>query len=217
MPIQVQGNGGVTTEVEDSTTRALRAVIKPYGYTTLGHYKVTLSILSTAVQVANARLAVLRNNAANLLVLTRATMRAQQEVAGTVQQNAIDAYKLTGFTVLDTTGTLTPTVTECRVTEMAAAPGGAQVRTVATATAAGMTGATSTKGGLIGSLPYDVKAAIAQAGFGPTEIVDPGFAGAHPLILKQNEGILWENRTLNVTSYGIRWYIDLAWAEVATF
>jgi hypothetical protein len=94
-------------------------------------------------------------------------------------------------------------------------PGGAQIRT--NTAAAGMTGATSTKGALIGSLPYDVKAAIVQAGFGPYEVVDPGFAGAHPLILKQNEGILFENRTLNVTSYGIRWYIDLAWAEVATF
>lgn len=215
MPLQVQGNAGVTAEVEDSSTRALRSVLKPYGYSTLGHYKVCLSILSVAAQAANARIAVLRNNVTNLIVVTRLSLRAQQEAAGTAQQNALDVYKLTGFTVLDTTSTATPTATEVRVTEMAASPGGAQLRT--NTVAAGMTGGTSTKGALLGALPYDVKTTIVQAGFGPVEIAFAAFTGGHPLILKQNEGILLENRTLNVVSYGIRWYADLSWAEVATF
>jgi hypothetical protein len=70
---------------------------------------------------------------------------------------------------------------------------------------------------LIGSLPYNVAAAISTAGiWGPVDLFDD-VNGTHPLILAQNEGLLFENRTLNVTSYGIRWYIDLSWAEVTTF
>ena len=214
MPIQNQGFGGVIQEVEDTSTRAGRVVAKPYAYGTLGHYKGLLSVLSVAAQAANARLIVIRNNAANLVLINRLMLRAQQEVAGTAQQNAIDVYKLTGFTALDTTSTATPTLTEVRVTEMAASPGGIQVRT--STAAAGMTGGTSTKGALIGSLPYDVKAGIVQAGFGPIDVVD--FQnGGHPITLKQNEGILVENRILNVTSYGIRWYVDLSLAEVTAF
>jgi hypothetical protein len=192
-------------------------VLKPYAYSTLGHYKVCVSILTTAAQAANARMFVLRNSGLNLIVVTRCTQRVNQETAGTAQQNAFDTYKLTGFTTLDTTGTLTPTATEVRVTEMAASPGSAQLRNVATATAAGMTGATSTKGALIGAYPFPVLAAITTSPQPNYELIDPAVAGAHPLILKQNEGILVENRTLNVTSYGVRLYLDMAWAEVVSF
>jgi hypothetical protein len=215
MPLQLQGNGGVTAEVDDSSTRALRAVLKPLGYSTLGHYRACLSIVSIAAQTANARIAVLRNNAANLIIPTRAVLRAVQVAAGTAQENALDVYKLTGFTVLDTTGTATPTAEVKRVSSMAAAPGGAQLRT--STAAGGMTGATSTKGPLIGALPYNVAAAISTTGiWGPLDVFDD-VNGTHPLVLAQNEGLLFENRTLNVTSYGIRWYIDLSWAEVATY
>lgn len=41
--------------------------------------------------------------------------------------------------------------------------------------------------------------------------------GTHPFVLVQNEGIIIENRVLNATSYGIAWYIDFSWAEVAAF
>lgn len=215
MPLQLQGNSGVTSEVEDSSTRAMRAVFKPYAYSTFGHYRVSLSILSVTAQAANARIAVLRNNAANLIVITRCTLRAFQVTAGTAQENGLDAYKLTGFTVLDTTNTVTPAVEVLRATGMAAAPGGAQLRT--SNAAAGMTGGTSTKGSaLIGSLPYNVAASVMTANPWTANIFDPE-NGEHPLVLAQNEGLLLENRTLNSTTYGIRWYVDLSWAEVATF
>lgn len=215
MPLQVQGNSGVTAEVEDSSTRALRMVMKPLGYGVLGHYRTTLSIISITAQAANARIAVLRNNAANFIIVTRLIMRALQVAAGTAQENALDVYKLTGFTVLDTTNTVTPTVEVKRLATMAAAPGGAQVRYMNAA--AGMTGATSTKGGLIGSLPFNVATAAATAYlWGPLDVFDD-VNGTHPFVLAQNEGLLVENRTLNATSYGIRWYLDLSWAEVTAY
>lgn len=218
MPLQVQGNSGVTAEVDDSSTRALRAVLKPLGYGVLGHYRACLPLLSTAAQAANARIAVLRNGGANLIVPTRGILRAFQEAPGTAQANALDLYKLTGFTALDTTSTATPAAEVRRTATMAAAPGNAQLRT-ATAVAAGMTGGTSTKGALVGSLPYAVNAAAATTSanaWGPTDLFDD-VNGTHPFVLQANEGLLFENRTLNVTSYGIRWYIDLSWAEVTAF
>lgn len=216
MAIQVQGNGGVVSEVDDSSTRALRTSIKPVGYGSLGHYRATINVLSVAAQVAGARILVLRNNAANLIIPTRLTMRAVQVAAGTAQENAIDVFKLTSFTTLDTTNTVTPTVEVKRVATMAAAPGGAQVR-VSNA-AGGMTGGTSTTStAAIGSLPYNVAAAIGTTSYwGPTEVFDD-VNGTHPLVLAQNEGFVISNRTLNVTSYGIRWYFDLAWVETTAY
>jgi hypothetical protein len=216
MAIQVQGNSGVVTEVDDTSTRALRTVVKPVGYGSLGHYRATINVLSVAAQVAGARILVLRNNAANLIIPTRLTMRAIQVAAGTAQENAIDVFKLTGFTVLDTTNTTTPVAEVKRVSGMAAAPGGAQLR--ASNAAAGMTGGTSVTGtAALGSLPYNVAAAINTSSiWGPTEVFDD-VNGTHPLVLAQNEGLVVANRTLNVTSYGIRWYFDLAWVETTAY
>lgn len=214
MAIQVQGNGGVVAEVEDSTTRAIRAALKPYGYSTLGHYRASFNVLSVAAQTAASRIAVLRNAGSNLFVVTRCKLRAVQVAAGTAQENALDAYKLTGFTVLDTTNTVTVTPEVMRTTGMSS-PTNAQIR-VSNA-AAGMTGGTSTTGQMIGSLPYNIAAAINTTTiWGPEELTGTQ-AGEHPLILQANEGLLLANRTLNVTSYGIRWYVDLAFAEVASF
>lgn len=50
----------------------------------------------------------------------------------------------------------------------------------------------------------------------PTDIFDD-VNGTHPLVLAQNEGLVIENRVLNVTSYGVTWYIDLAWCETTAY
>lgn len=215
MGIQVIGNGGTVAEVDGTSFRSVRVVQKPLDYNALGHYRLSTDVISVAAQVANARILVLRNSAANLIIPTRLVLRAVQVAAGTAQENALDIYKLTNFTVLDTTNTVTPTAEVKRVSGMAAAPGGAQIRT--SNAAAGMTGGTSTKGGRLGSLPYNVAAAIATTSqWGPYDVFDD-INGTHPVVLAQNEGLSIENRTLNVTSYGIRWYIDLSWAEVSAY
>jgi hypothetical protein len=81
-----------------------------------------------------------------------------------------------------------------------------------------MTGGTLTKdGNAFASLPYNVAAAINTTTiWGPIDCFDD-VNGTHPFVFAQNEGLTVENRVLNVTSYGITWYIDFAWAEVTTF
>lgn len=220
MSIQIQGNGGTVVEVGGTAFRAAHVHQKPLEYGALGHYRTSVRIVSAAAQVANSRIFQIRNtHATNLIIPTRLTLRALQIAAGTAQENSLDCYKLTAFTVVDTTNTVTPVSSVKRGATMAAYPGGAAVRHVTLAgAAAGMTGGTLTKDTqFFATFPYNVAAAISTTFmWGPYEAL-ADVHGKHPFTLVQNEGIGIENRVLNVTSYGIAWYIDFSWAEVAAY
>lgn len=217
MAIQIQGNGGVVADVGGSIFRALNINVKPLDYGTLGHYRFAARIATTTAQAANARVFTIRNPSSSVLVIpTRLTLRASQTAAGTAQENSLDLFKVTSYTVVDTTNTSTPTVSVKRGATMAATPT-ANVRILAAA-AAGMTGGTLTKDSTaIATLPYNVAAAINTTTiWGPLDCFDD-VNGTHPLVLAQNEGLELENRVLNATSYGITWYLDFCWAEVSAF
>jgi hypothetical protein len=177
-------------------------------------------INSTAAQAANSGIIELRNtHATNLIVPTRLLVRALQTVAGTAQENSVDCYRCTAFTASSTTNTVTP-VSSVKRTSMVAYPGtSAAIRHLTLAgAAAGMTGFTRTKDTqFFATLPYNVAAAINTSTiWGPLDAFDD-VNGTHPFVFAQNEGLWVENRVLNVTSYGITWYIDIAWADVTAF
>ncbi len=220
MGIQIQGNGGTIAEVGGTVFRAAHTHIKPLEYGALGHYRTSVRINSTAAQAANSGIFEIRNtHATNLIIPTRLILRALQTAAGTAQENSLDVYKCTGFTASSTTNTVTPVSSVRRGATMAAYPGGAAVRHLTLAgAAAGMTGGTRTKDAqFFATLPYNVAAAISTTFmWGPMDCLDD-VNGTHPFVLVQNEGLWIENRVLNVTSYGITWYIDFSWAEVAAF
>lgn len=220
MAIQLQGNSGVVTEIGGTTFRGQHVHIKPLEYGALGHYRTSVRINSTTAQAANSRIFEIRNtHATNLIIPTRLTLRALQTAAGTAQENSLDVYKVTGFTAVDTTNTVTPVSSVKRGATMAAYPGGAAVRHLTLAgAAAGMTGGTLTKDTqFFATLPYNVNTAIVtNFMWGPLDCLDD-VNGTHPFAFAQNEGLIIENRVLNVTSYGITWYIDFSWAEVAAF
>lgn len=185
-----------------------------------GHYMLNLRINSTAVQAANSRIFEIRNTSASRFIIpTRLRLRALQTAAGTAQENSIDVYKVTGFTAVDTTNTLTPTSSVARTTGMAAFPGTAAAIRFLNPAAAGMTGGTLTKDAqAIGSLPYNVAAAINTTTiWGPEDAIDETALPRHPGVFALNEGLIIENRVLNVTSYGITWYIDFSWADVTAY
>ena len=211
----IVGVGGV------AGTNPLHVLLKPLPYGALGHYRLNLRINSTTAQAANSRILEIRNaDASNLLVPTRLTLRALQTVAGTAQENSLDVYKVTGFTAVDTTNTVTPTSSVKRTAGMAAFPGtNISIRHLTLAgAAAGMTGGTLTKDAqAFASLPYNVAAAISTTYlWGPLDVMDD-VNGTHPFVFAQNEGLIVENRVLNVTSYGITWYLDFSWAVVPAF
>lgn len=220
MGIQIQGNNGVITDVGRTTFRAVHTHLKPIEYGALGHYRTSVRIASTTAQAANARIFEIRNtHPTNLIIPTQLRLRALQTAAGTAQENALECVKVTNFTAVDTTNTVTPVSSVKRGATMAAYPGGAAIRHLTLAgAAAGMTGGAMTEDAQsFSTFPYNVAAAIATTFmWGPFDTFDEEFGG-HPFVLVQNEGIIIKNRVLNVTSYGISWYVDFAWCEVTSY
>jgi hypothetical protein len=218
--------GGTTFSLQEvglGPAMGAHVVTKPIPHGSLGHYRYSVRIISTAAQAANSRIFELRNTAANNIILTRLTLRAIQVAAGTLQENSLDVFRCTAFTAVDTTNTVTPTTSVKRTAGMAAFPGGAAPRHLTiTGVAAGMTGGTLTKdGNMFATFPYMVTAGVATATYqppqwGPYDCVDD-VNGTHPFVFAQNEGFIIENRVLNVTSMGIAWYIDVSWAEATAY
>jgi hypothetical protein len=171
-----------------------------------------------AAQAANTRVFSLRNSGTNFVIPTRLIIRAIQTAAGTAQENSIDVFRVTGYTVIDSASTVSLTPSVKRTATMAAGVSvAAQVRGVTnTGVAAGMTGGTLTKdGSSIGQLPLLISAAAAPTIY--TLDVFDDVNGTHPFVFAQNEGLIIENRVLNVTSYGFSLYIDCSWAEVTAY
>jgi hypothetical protein len=188
----------------------------PYDYGTGGHYRVNHQCAIVNTQGANTRLFVLRNPSTTFnVIITRLTLQLLQTGAHTAAiEDSIDAYKLTTFTTLDTTNTVTPAAAVMHTSQMVAVANSlAQVRGVTVAgNAAGMTGGTSTKSGLLTQLPIWFLAAAAANPAVMAEIGDR--VGEHPLLLESNEGLLIENRVLLGAAAAASVYIDCSWAEV---
>ena len=194
----------------------------PIPYGALGHYRVNHRCALIAAQAANSRLFEVRNtHATNLIVPTRLVLKWIQTAAHTAAiEDSLDMFKVTGFSVVDTTNTVTPTASKRRGS-MANPLGGADIRGVTVAgAAAGMTGGTLTKdGGSFAQLPQWLLLALPTAG-----VITPAFLdalddvnGTHPFVFVQNEGFIIENRVLLGAAAGSSLYIDFSWAEVTAF
>lgn len=183
-------------------------------YSCIGKYRTSIKLTAADAQAANARIFEIRNtHAFNLIVPTMLTLKVLQTAAGTAQLNSLDCYKVTGFTAVDTTNTVTPTKSTLH-TAMAAYPGGAAVRHVTVAgAAAGMTGGTLTKDvNFFATLPFNVATSVATTPYLdlPIDQLDKDM-----FVFSQNEGLIIENSILNVTSYGVTFFIDFIWKEMA--
>ena len=194
------------------------AVLKPFD--AAGHFRVNHRCALVNAQAANSRLFELRNSSAsNLIVLTQLIIRWLQTGAHTAAiEDSLDVFKVTGFTVVDTTNTVTPVASKAR-TSMAAS--GAVIRGVTVAGAsAGMTGGTLTQdSSAIGQLPQWLTAAQPTGSVVPAVFTDnfDDNAGTHPIVLAQDEGIIVENRVLLGAAAASSVYIDLSWAEATAF
>lgn len=221
----VQLVGGVSGEIADSgvaASKPLHTTNKPIPYGSLGHYRTTHRCAVVASQAANSRLFELRNtHATNLIIPTRLVVKWMQTAAHTAAiEDSLDVFKVTGFSAVDTTNTVTPTVSSKRAS-MAAAPGGAAVRGVTIAgIAAGMTGGTLVKdGSAFAQLPKWLL--LAQPTAGPVEptLLEAfdDVNGSHPFVFAQNEGFIVENRVLLGVAAGSSVYIECSWAEVSLY
>jgi hypothetical protein len=207
-------------ETATGATGASHHVLKPLP-SSLGHYRVAVKVNLIAAQAANSRLFEIRNTSAtNLIIPTRLEVRWLQTGAHTAAiLDAIDLFKVTGFTAVDTTNTVTPTPSLKRL-GMSATTAAIRHVTVAGA-AAGMTGGTLTKdpGVGIGMMEQWLLAAQPTAGVVvPTvkEMLDD-VNGTHPLVFAQNEGFILENRILLGAAAASSVVVDLSYAEVLAY
>lgn len=209
-------------EIASGATGALHIVSKPIP-TSIGHYRVTYRFAIVAAQAAGSRLFEIRNTLAQLVIPTRMQVKILIVAAHTAPiENSLDVYKAAGFTVTDTTSTVTPVAKAKRTTGMTAAPAGVDIRGVTAAgLAAGMTGGTLTAlADPICQCPYEAaQAAYAAADtlsrFPTVTDVFDDVNGTHPFALEQNEGIVLANRVLLAAAAGAFVYVDLSYAVVA--
>lgn len=213
-------NSGNIAEVGQAAQAGQHVIPKPIA--AVAHYRTSVRFGLIAAQAALSRLFTFRNNhASNLLIPTRLNIKWIQSAAHTALiLDRLLVTKLTAFTVLDTTNTVTPSATRKRTT-MAAAPGSADLRHVTVAgAAAGMTGGTMTKdGNAIAHLQQILQAAVPTASTVMAAVLDAldDVNGTHPIILAQNEGLVVENEVLLGAAAGSDVVVDLSWAEVTLF
>jgi len=180
-------------------------------------FRVTHQTVLVNTQAANSRLFSIRNaHAQNLLRLRRLTaqwMQTGNHTAAILDDLAL--YKVTGFTVSDTTNKVN--LAGVNTNTNGVGPGSAEVRGLAAAgNSAGMTGGTLAKAGgpnPLSQLSQWLLAAQATAGtvfpmFG--ELIIP----KSPLVLAPNEGIIIENSILLGAAAASAVYFELEWDEL---
>jgi hypothetical protein len=199
---------------------AAHVQVKPIPHGALGHYRSCVRFAWAAGQDAASRMWEVRNTSTNIIIPTRLRVAVLQNLSGTAARFELNLFRLTGFTAVDTTNTVTPTASVKRTAGMAAAPGGAAIRHVTVAgAAAGMTGGTLTKdGGSAAIIELWGLATLPTAGPVPsvmTELLDD-VNGTHPFALAQNEGIEIEN-VVDIATTTLSIIVDFSWAEVTAY
>jgi hypothetical protein len=186
----------------------------------LGHYKVSTRFSMATSQNAASRLFEIRNTGANLLVPLRCMVSVLPAGTITAAYRAQFAlHKATGFSAVDTVNTVTPVAIAKRLSDMAAAPGGAAIRHVTVAgAAAGMTGGTITESANALSQLTAWVATAAATTYPVEKDLLASFAAEHPLVLAANEGVTLQNVAAgSATANVLDVTMEFAWAEVAAF
>lgn len=223
MAIKIQGSSGDIAEVGNRSFNAgspQHQRLVPLQYSTLGHYRMSVRFSTATTQGANSRLWEVRNaHATNLIVPTR--MELTILPAGTVTtayRMEIDLFKLTSFTAVDTTGTVTPGVASNKRSSMATTAGAIFRHVTVAGAAGGMTGGTLTKDAVASGIAQCWVATAAATTIPYRKEMLDDVNGTHPFVLAQNEGLELENivtgsGTANVVDVAV----DFSWAEVTQY
>jgi hypothetical protein len=215
------GTTGALQEVGAGSQSGAHTCLKPVPFGALGHYGLAVNFALVATQAAVSRLFEIRNTGANLIIPTRFAVRWVQTAAHTAAILAqLSVNKLTGFSAVDTTNTVTPTAVVKRVSGMAVAPGNVALRHVTVAgAAAGMTGGTVTVGAAYHRMSQWMLLAVPTTV--PTnmqfvEFISPE-SQTHNIVLANNEGIDLENTIVLGAAAGSNIDVIFEWAESTAY
>lgn len=217
MAVQLQGNSGVTAEVE-ANTRAMRVVIRPADVGALGSYEIgEVSGTMAAGLAANSPIYSFRWGSASGLAVIRSVYLSAGN-AGTAFAAGIGTFKMLvarSFTVADTGGTaitLTGNNAKMRTTMATTLLSDARIASTATLTAGTRTLDTTS----IGCITVPVSTTASTTLLSPgTKIFDAGSSQEYPLILSQNEGFVI---TASVPATGTwSFAVNVEWDEVTSW
>jgi hypothetical protein len=224
MGLVLIGQSGDVVEAGARASKGLHVIQKPVDHNALGHYRVTHRCQLVNAQAANSRLFTVRNtHASNLIVPTRLILKWLITGAHTSAiEDSIDCYKATGFSVVDTTNTVTLTPSVKRTSGMAVVGNSiASIRGLTiTGVAAGMTGGTITRDAApFFQGPKWLLNALPTAGENVVSMFDvfDDVNGTHPFVWAQNEGLSVENRVLLGAAASSDLYVDFSWVETTAF
>lgn len=215
----------------DPFFQALRVSLRPLDYKTdsgrlLGHYSI-VGLTSAAAFSANAVLAALRWADPDKLCVIR-QIRAFFYVATAITAQRLDPLTLSvarGYTVRDATNATTVSLAASSSQKLRSTMGTSLLQNsnggnidVASAAAGLSDGTKVVDSSPIGFMALSDGASIAGLGTGKSGIVyDSKDAGAHPIVLQQNEGILLSHGATAVATGTAIAGIAIDWAEVDGF
>jgi len=224
MGIQIQGNGGAIAEVDGTTFRAQRSVLRPTDYGALGSYSAApLGGVIPAALAANSELFQFRwSDATRLAVINKVTLSAIVTTtffaAGVPLQ--FKMIKATGWTVAGSGGTrVTPGTDLKKRTSMGSSLVAASdigIITTAALTAGTKTLETTAISMLVA--PGPITASLNGLILAPGTVLFEAMQsrGEHPLVLAQNEGFVITSVAVPATG---TWMIAVTvdWTEVTAY
>jgi len=223
MPIQVQGNGGVTADVDGTVYRAMRMTPRPTDYGALGHYRLSTTVALVVTQAANGTLFAFRwGDATRLCVLLELRMAALQTAAATATiMPVFRAFLALGgsYTVSDSAGSaITLTTNSFKKRQ---SMGTTLVTDIRKSTvAAGLTAGTRTLNSEpILELPTQQTITTPNNTLYSASILDGVGDGEHPIaVFAQNEGFVIQGPTVIFGAAGTMGLsVDMTWAEVTAY
>lgn len=216
--IQIVGNANNTTAAEvEANTKALRTVIRPDDWGSLGIYKIGVTNGGSAMAAglgAAAPIFSFRNSTANIYVVKRVLFdMAGTATVFTAGEALFTLFVARSFSASDTGGTgVVPTSNSNKLRTSMATTGVADIRISATAT---LTAGTRTLDGQpLSSLAIPIGTAASVQYALNAALLDQR-VGEHPLALAQNEGFVIQ-ATVPATG---TWFfkVGVDWEELAAY
>jgi len=211
MAIQLAGNGGTIAEVDGTIWRAQRITDRPVEYGAGGYYKTAVTALTAAAPAAGANLVSFRWTSASLICLIRfCSITIQVSTASTAGLPEFAGFIARGFTASDTAGTavtLTGNAFKKRTSMATTALGDLRFASASTLTAGTRT---------LDSQPFIDVATPLALGSQQTATWNIDGPGDHPIVLAQNEGMVFQNMTA-LTAGVYKYTVSLEWAEVPSY
>lgn len=216
MAIQIIGNGGVVSEVENNT-RALRTVLRPTDFGALGVYQAThVSGVMAAGLAASAEIFQLRwTHASNVCLIRQLQISAVADtVAFTAGRGNFNLAVARSWTADGSGGTaMTLTGNNQKLRTSMGTTGMGAIRGAATAALTAGTKTIDTQA--LSSVQVVCPAAAATMMLNQVDMINPESESEYPIVLAQNEGLVIRATVAAIGTWGFS--VNVKWMELASY